>query len=309
MRVIEDLAVLQGKYKNVVLTLGNFDGIHLGHQAILERVVAQANELNTPSVVFTFQEHPLKILTGGGAPPLLTTLKEKLSILEGLGIEAVVCIPFTREIASISANKFIGDICALLSPSWIMVGHDYAFGKNRSGNIELLKQKAHEYGYQVKLIEAIEVMGMTVSSTAIRQKISQGEVQTATRLFGRPYSLRSKVIAGQQKGKALSCDTANIAVQPKLLPACGVYAVKVELEGAIYDGVANIGYQPTYGQNDLQLEVHLLDFNADLYGRDLTVTFIARLREERKFPSVDALKQQISQDISQAREVLAKVGR
>jgi len=306
MRLIKELAALQGEYQGVVLTLGNFDGIHLGHQEILKRVVARAGKFGTASLVFTFQEHPLKLLAAEKAPPLLTSLEEKFSLLEGLGIGVVVCIPFTREIASTPAEQFIQDIIyALLRPRWIVVGHDYAFGKNRSGDPALLQHKAAQYGYQLEVVGAVEAAGVTVSSSIIRRKIAQGKVREAAQLLGRPYSLRSRVIAGRQKGKEL-CRTANLAIPPKLLPACGVYAVKVRLGNEIHQGVANIGYQPTYGQNELQMEVHLLDFSADLYGHKLEVAFIAKLREEQKFPNPLALKKQIDQDIRRARQILAE---
>ncbi len=307
MKVIENLAQLQGEYKDVVLTLGNFDGIHLGHQAILRRVLERSERLKSLSVVFTFREHPLKVLADGKQPPMLTTLQEKLSLLESLGIDAVICIPFTREIASESAEQFIHAIYSLLRPRRIIVGHDYAFGKGRSGNSALLEYWGKRYGYQVEVVEAFEVGGITVSSTVIRQKITRGYMREAAKLLGRPYSLEADVVSGQQKGKQLDFRTANLGAQPKMLPGCGVYAVTVRLEGKSYQGVANVGYQPTYGQNDLQVEVHVLDFAGDLYGCKLGVSFIARLREERKFPDKASLNEQIAQDVCSARRILTKI--
>ena len=306
MRVIYNLEQLDKADRGVVLTLGNFDGIHLGHRTILQKVVKLAAGLKADSAVFTFREHPLKLLAPEKAPPLLSTLEEKLLLLRGLGIRLVICLPFDRRIADTGPREFVRDIiCSFLAPRLIIVGHDYAFGKNRAGNTEFLKRCGEEYGFAVQVVPAIEGNGNIVSSTVIRQKISQGQVRAAAGLLGRPYCLRSVVVPGKQRGKQLGCRTANLAPQPKLLPACGVYAARVQLNQNSYAAVANIGRQPTYGRNDLQVEVHLLDFAGDLYGRELEVAFISRLREERKFPDPAALRRQIEEDIRQARRILA----
>ncbi|MBI5788346.1 MAG: bifunctional riboflavin kinase/FAD synthetase [Candidatus Schekmanbacteria bacterium] len=304
MQIIKDLLQLGAEYKEVVLTLGNYDGIHLGHQEIMKRVTAKAAQIKKPAAVFTFQEHPLKLLTGQ-MPPLLTTLEEKFALLEKLGIDLTVCLPFTPQIAALSAQEFIQDVIyAKLAPRWIVVGHDYAFGKNRSGNIKLLQQWSERFGYQVEIVDAIRIDDKIVGSTLIRQTLMQGKVDETEKLLGRPYILRSQVVHGQQKGKNLAFRTANLEKQTKITPACGVYAVRVYLRDKTYPGVANIGYQPTYGRNDLQIEVHILDFQEDLYDREIEVAFIARLRDERKFPDEKSLNQQIIQDVIQARQIL-----
>lgn len=305
MRVIKDVSLLQqGEHGKVVLTLGNFDGIHLGHQEILKQVVAKARQINGTSMVFTFQEHPLKVLTANG-PELLTTFDEKFALLENLGIETLAWLPFTKEFAVLSAERFVSDIIySLLHPSWIMVGHDYAFGRDRSGNSELLKRFLRKYNYQVKVIKAVKIAGNVVSSTLIRQKIADGRVNEAAQLLGRPYSIQSEVIKGQQKGKNLNFRTANLAPLQKQLPGCGVYAVMVNLDTIMYQGVANIGYQPTYGSNKFQIEVHLIDYDADLYGRLLQVSFIEKIRDELKFASEVALNRQITEDVKKARQIL-----
>jgi len=294
-------------FSRTVVTIGNFDGVHLGHRAILARVVQRAREVQGQAVALTFEPHPLKVLRPEMELPLLTTGAQKLMLLAGAGLKAVVVLPFTSEFSQIPARDFVRDyFCRRLKVREVVVGHDYAFGKGREGNIQLLKEMGRSHGFTVQVVWAVEAEGAVVSSSLIRAMLRLGKVDAANGLLGRAYGVVGRVYRGHGRGaKLLGVPTANIRPENELLPASGIYTVWVRRGGQTLPGVANIGTCPTFDDAELSLEVHLLDFNSDLYGEDLEVEFVGRLREERRFPSIEALAAQIRADISEARRALA----
>ncbi len=308
--VYYDLPPGRGPFSRTVATIGNFDGVHLGHRAILSRVVKRAGELNCQPVAVTFEPHPLKVLRPEIQLPLLTTPAQKCRLLEAAGLAGVVVLPFTREFAAMPARDFVRQYFAeRLGAREIVVGHDYRFGRDREGTIELLKDMGRTLGFTVQVVWAVEVNDAVVSSSLIRALLKLGKVAEAGELLGRPYRVEGRVVPGKGRGaKLLGVATANILPDNELLPASGIYAVHAFREGRLWPGVANIGTCPTFDNQELSLEVHLLDFAGELYGERLEVEFIARLREERRFPSLEALAAQIRADIQQVRQVLATSG-
>ena len=273
------------------------------------RAVTRARELGSEPVALTFDPHPVKVLRPQANLPLLTTPEQKFRLLGEAGMEAVVVLPFTQEFSAISARNFvIGYFVERLKAREVVVGHDYSFGHNREGNIDLLKDLGQTLGFTVQVVWAVEVNGAVVSSSLIRAMLRLGKVEEANDLLGRPYGVAGQVIAGKGRGaKVLGIPTANILPENDLLPASGIYAVVARRGEEVLPGVANIGTCPTFdGETALSLEVHIFDFAGDLYGEKLDVEFVARLREERRFPSVEALAAQIRADIEAAKKVLGK---
>jgi riboflavin kinase/FMN adenylyltransferase len=306
--VYYDLPPGPGPFSRTVVTVGNFDGVHLGHQAILGRVTSRARELGSQPVALTFDPHPVKVLQPRAELPLLTTPGQKFRLLTAAGMEAVVVLPFTQEFAAIPAREFVVRYFVEgLKAREVVVGHDYSFGHKREGNIDLLKALGQTLGFTVQVVWAVEVQGAVVSSSLIRAMLKLGKVEEANQLLGRPYSVSGRVIAGKGRGaRVLGIPTANLSPENDLLPASGIYAVVAHQGNQVLPGVANIGTCPTFdGETALSLEVHIFDFAGDLYDQNLDVDFIARLREERRFPSVEALGAQIRADIQAARRVLA----
>ena len=305
--VYHDLPPGTASFSRTVVTIGNFDGVHLGHRAILGRVQQRARELEAQAVAVTFDPHPLKVLRPGMHLPLLTTPAQKLKLLNASGLEAVVVLPFTREFAALPARDFVMQyFCERLKVREVVVGHDYCFGRNREGNIDLLRELGRTHGFTVQVVWAVEVDGAVVSSSLIRAMLKLGRVAEAANLLGRSYGVVGRVIQGKGRGaKLLGVPTANLRPENELLPATGIYAVRVRRGAETWLGAANIGTCPTFENGEFSLEVHLLDFAGDLYGDTLEVEFAARLREERKFPSLEALTAQIHADIAAARRALA----
>ncbi len=295
-------------FRNAVITIGTFDGVHQGHMMILEEVVRAARDLNGESIVITFEPHPRKLLHPEQALKLITPLEEKLGLLKQTGIDHVVVAPFTREFANLSAREYIDQfLVKLFHPSCIIIGYDHHFGHDRTGNIGLLKQLESEYKFTVVEIPAQLIEEAAVSSTKIRKALQSGQVEEASSMMGRPYSLRGKVVEGAKLGRTIGYPTANI--QPcdgdQIIPGVGVYAVWVNWKGASHAAMLNIGYRPTVTEErTLTIEAHLLDFNEDLYGEVLELVFVARLRDELKFSSLEALKQQLGRDREEASKVL-----
>jgi riboflavin kinase/FMN adenylyltransferase len=307
MMVFHDLPQDTASFSRTVVTIGNFDGVHLGHRSILARVVKRAKELEAQSVAVTFDPHPMKVLRPKAALPLLTTPEQKTELMAASGLDAVVVLPFTREFAALPAREFVRRyFLEGLRVREVVVGHDYCFGRGREGNIELLKEMGRNHGFTVQVVWAVEVEGAVVSSSLIRAMLRLGKVEEAGRLLGRPYGVAGRVVAGKGRGaKLLGIPTANIRPENELLPATGIYAVRVRRGKETLEGAANIGTAPTFADGEYTLEIHLLDFSGDIYGEELAVEFVARLREERRFPGIEALAAQIKADIAKAREVLA----
>ncbi len=306
MMVYHDLPPGTSSFSRTVVTIGNFDGVHLGHRAILSRVIQRARELDAQAVAITFEPHPLKVLRPEMNLPLLTTPEQKTRLLGAAGLDAVVVLPFTREFAALPARDFVRQyFLERLRVREVVVGHDYCFGRGREGNIDLLKEMGQKHGFTVQVVWAVEADNAVVSSSLIRALLRLGKVEEAALLLGRPYGVAGRVVHGKGRGgKLLGVPTANIRPANELLPATGIYAVRVRRGEETLGGAANIGTCPTFENGEFSLEVHLLDFNGDLYDEDLGVEFVARLREERRFPSIEALAAQIHADIKRARQVL-----
>jgi riboflavin kinase/FMN adenylyltransferase len=305
--VYYDLPPGGSPFRRTVVTVGNFDGVHLGHRAILGKVCRRARELSCQPVALTFDPHPARVLRPDTPLPMLTTPAQKLELLGAAGLDAVVVLPFSREFAKLPAREFVRRyFVERLQAREVVVGHDYAFGYRREGTIELLQEMGQAAGFTVQVVWAVEVNGAVVSSSLIRAMLKLGKVAEAALLLGRPYAVAGQVVAGKGRGGAiLKVPTANLQPENELLPATGIYAVRVAWGGKLRPAVANIGTCPTFDNQELTLEVHLLDFAGELYGERLGVEFIARLREERRFPSIEALAAQIHADIDAARQLLA----
>jgi len=308
MLIYQDLNPAHHLFRQPVITIGNFDGVHLGHQTIFRLVIERAKALEGESVVLTFDPHPLKVMRPDLKLPLLTTKDQKLRLLSTLGLDVVVVQPFTKEFAAMPARDFVIDyLCGRMNIQEVIVGHDYCFGHNREGNITLLQEMGAEKGFSVRVVDAIHINHTVVSSTSIRNLVRQGHMKEVTRLLGRPYEVTGVVIHGHGRGaRLLNIPTANLKPDNDLLPASGIYAVYVTVGGQTYPAVANIGTCPTFYDNQLSLEVHIFDFNQDIYDSDVAVEFIARLREEQRFPGIPELVTQIQADIQKARQILIK---
>ncbi len=290
-----------------VVTLGNFDGLHLGHAKILKRLRARSLALGLPSVVYTFDPHPLKVIRPEQSPALITTSDEKAACIEAFGIDYLVLAEFTQEFASKHPRDFVKEsIVEGLQAREVWVGHDYAFGKGKRGTVEYLKEFGKEFGFHVVVVPAYKKGGAVVSSSRLRTLIGDGKVGEATSLLGRYFTLSGPVVHGKNLGKEIGFHTANIEVENELLPADGVYAVFVEFRGRRYQGVANIGFAPTFGPSERTIEAHILDFTGDLYREELKLHLVRRLRGEHKFKNKEALAKRIGLDIERARRILKR---
>ncbi|NOX21170.1 MAG: bifunctional riboflavin kinase/FAD synthetase [Nitrospirae bacterium] len=305
MKVYRGLNSIDKEFEHLVVTIGNFDGIHLGHQKIFKRVIDSAGPEGT-SMVITFDPHPVKVLAPERRLKLLTPIEEKLRLIERTGMDTVLIIEFNREFSRIEPDVFIRKVLVeKLKVKHVIVGHNYRFGKEKKGTTELLRRRGKRYGFKVTVVRNARVAGQVVSSSRIRQLLGWGRVCEAATLLGRPYSIHGRVVKGAGRGgKVLSTPTANISTPNELAPKEGVYAVKVLLEGEIFDGVANIGTNPTFGGKQMSYEVHIFDLNQDLLGKEIRVYFIDRIRGEKRFSSVEELKQQIQKDIQSAKIIL-----
>ncbi len=306
-RQISDISQLPGPLH---LALGVFDGVHLGHQAVMSRSLESAKNNGGTVLVVTFDPHPATILSPEHTPQLLTTIEQKARLLDRLlGIEHVLAIPFDRDFSQLSGETFIRQLCEAATVDSIAVGEGFQFGHKRSGDLELLQRLAHELGYRTHETPIHQLDGETVSSTRIRQAIEQGDLELASHLLGRTYRVAGTVIKGMQKGRTIGFPTANLDTHCEQLPPTGVYAVRAYLGDTEISkpGVANLGYRPTVtgGDAELLLEVHLFDFQSEIYGQEMEVEFVEFLRGEEKFDSFDALKQQILNDAETARRVLS----
>ncbi len=307
MRVHNDLTKITQPFPNAVVTIGNFDGVHLGHQALFHEVIEKADAIGGTSLAITFEPHPIRVLKGNGDPPLLTRFEQKIELIARSGIAELVCIPFTHDFASLPAEFFVRNILLeTIGMKAIVTGKDYTFGKNRSGNIELLKSLATQYGFEVIVSDWILYSGEErISSTKIREYILAGEMDAARKMLGRHYQISGTVVSGRNRGaRLLGFPTANIALHDEVCPKTGVYAVTVECLDKVFWGVANIGYSPTFDDNVFTIEIHILDFHNDIYGKNIRVNIVERIRDERKFASLNELTDQIRKDIQVARNIL-----
>ena len=309
MQLIQHPDEITAPFKGGVITIGNFDGVHIGHQALFYEVIERAHVIDGTSIAMTFEPHPLRVLKKNHTPPLITLLEQKVELIERSGVDVLICVPFTLEFAAITAVSFVEDLLVRkIGMKAIVLGEDYAFGKNREGNIKLLSTLAPRLGFEVivtSLIRSVQGVSERISSTAIRELVQAGEMQQACKMLGRHFQLRGIVVTGRDRGgKLLGFPTANLKIEEELCPKTGIYAVTVETRRGVHLGVANIGYSPTFDDRQFTVEVHILDFNEAIYGEKIRVNFVKRLRGEIKFAGIEALKQQIGKDVESARRIL-----
>jgi riboflavin kinase/FMN adenylyltransferase len=310
MELIRGLHNLRAKHQGCVATIGNFDGVHLGHQAVLKQLAQKAGELQLPSVVITFEPQPQEFFRPESAPPRLTRLREKVAALQSQNIDRVLCLMFKESLARLPAEEFIHQVLVDgLAVKYLVVGDDFRFGKNRSGDFKLLVKAGQTHGFEVANTHSFVVDGVRVSSTRIRQALGQGDLQHVARLLGRSYSMHGRVAHGDKRGRTIGFPTANIYLHRQKTPILGVYAVQMNgISDRPVNGVANIGTRPTVDGTRTLLEVHLFDFDRDIYGANVEVVFLQKIRDEKRFASFDALKAQIQQDVRRARDIFTGSG-
>ncbi|MEQ1762944.1 MAG: bifunctional riboflavin kinase/FAD synthetase [Pyrinomonadaceae bacterium] len=285
-----------------VLTLGVFDGLHLGHQQIMQTVAARAKATNSFATAITFDPHPRAVLHPDSAPPLLQTLDQRLANFEVLGIEQAIVIQFDREFASNPAENFLREIVhERLQAKEVYLGEGFAFGQARSGNIELLRKLSRELGFVADEVPEIVLRGQRISSSAIRRHLSEGRVNLARRMLGRPYGIEGVIVRGDRRGHTIGFPTANLRPHNRVIPKFGVYATATLVDGTWRRSITNVGVRPTFGQDlEPSIESYIFDFDGDLYGDVLRVRFLHRIRDERKFNGIDELKTQIARDSTRA---------
>lgn len=304
MKLIRGLPSLQSQHHGTVATIGNFDGVHLGHQAVLGQLKAQASAFGADTTVISFEPLPNEYFQGVNAPGRLVNFRDKYQLMERQGIDQWLCLRFNKALATMPADQFIRDVLVVgLGIRLLVVGDDFRFGKGRKGDFSLLQHAGGIYGFEVRDTNTFVCdEEERVSSTRIRQSLFDGDFDTAERLLGRRFTMSGKVIHGDKRGRELGFPTLNIRANRPVSPLKGVFAVEVE---GIGHGVANVGTRPTFNDRGFLIEVHLLDFSGDLYGKRLTVNWLKKLRTEKRFESFDALKQQIGQDILDAQAFFA----
>jgi riboflavin kinase / FMN adenylyltransferase len=312
MRIHNGLAASVHSFTSGAVAIGNFDGVHLGHQALF---AAAAEDATGPVCALTFEPHPARLLAPEYAPPLICEVPRKRELIAGCGVTDLVEQPFDLQFASTPPARFVEMLLAT-GIGEVVVGHDFTYGQNRTGTAASLRPALEERGVKLRLVAPVTVNGLVCSSTKVREFVLEGRVEAANMLLGRPFDLDGEVVQGAGRGRKLGWPTANIRTGNELLPAVGVYAVRARLmpDGSAVPGAANLGLNPTFrpesalaggaGRPHLSLEVHLFGFSQDIYGRRVRVEFVHRLREERRFPGVDALKRQIEQDVAQAKRLL-----
>jgi len=304
MQLVRGLYNLRPDQRGCVATIGNFDGVHRGHQAVLGQLRRQAEHMQLPATLITFEPLPREFFMPGDAPPRLTRLREKLLAMRQYGVERVVCLRFNRHLAGLSPEVFIREILVEgMDVRYLVVGDDFRFGEHRAGNFATLQAAGARYGFEVASMHTFRFGDDRVSSTRVRDALSHGDLLTASLLLGRPYAMSGRVAHGDKRGRTLGFPTANVYLHRASSPVAGVFAVEVEgIAGAPVAGVANVGSRPTVDGTRTLLEVHLFDYTNDIYGRYVQVSFLKKLRDERRFASVDALREQIHADAAHARD-------
>tara|TARA_R110001583_G_scaffold6618_3_gene33562 strand:+ start:2664 stop:3593 length:930 start_codon:yes stop_codon:yes gene_type:complete len=304
MELVRGIHNLKSQHKGCVLSIGNFDGIHLGHQAVLTRLLKEAKRLNVPATVMTFEPQPEELFLGNHAPARLSRLRDKFVQLEKLTLDRLLCISFTHQFANISAESFIEDLLInKLNVKYLVVGDDFHFGYQRKGDFKLLKQAGKKYGFEVIDTQSLVQQTQRISSTLIRDSLAQGELEHASVMLGRKYSIAGRVSHGKKLGRTIGVPTANLLLKRRVSPVAGVFVVSIiGIDDKTYQGVANIGTRPTVQGERQQLEVHIFNFEGDLYGEQLEVVLEKKLRNEVKFDSFPELKQQIEKDIQGAKQ-------
>lgn len=305
MIIFEGASQIKEELKNPMLTIGNFDGVHLGHQELFRTIIKRAHEIGGVSVVYTFDPHPLKVLDPDRFFPLITTREEKERVIEWIGVDVLIRERFTKDFAQLSTDEFVRDVvCDKIHAQEVFIGPDYRFGRGREGTTDLLKSLGEHCGLTVGILDKVKVDGIEVRSTMIRNYVLEGKVREAAKFLGRGYTLRGKVIKGQAQGKKMGIPTANLEPEKELYPRSGIFAVKVLVKDSYTKGVLNIGTNPTFPGKGFSLEVHLFDFDQHIYGSEIELIFVEKLRDEKKFETPALLVEQIKEDIVQARKIL-----
>jgi riboflavin kinase/FMN adenylyltransferase len=307
MELIRGIHNILPSHHGCVLTIGNFDGVHRGHAQVISCLVSKAHHFQLPATVMTFEPQPQERFRGADAPARLSLLRDKIRLLDELKIDQLLCINFTAAFANQPAEAFIEELLVKkLGVKYLVVGDDFCFGKGREGNFDMLVAAGKQFGFTVVSTQSFVVGSSRVSSTAVREQLALGNLEQARRLLGHPFILSGRVAHGQKLGRTIGFPTANIALKRTVVPVRGVFAVRLYWDGSdIYDGVANVGFRPTVNGQTCRLEVHLFDFNGDLYGKRVEVELIAKIRDEQPFESLDALKKQILNDANEARALFS----
>ena len=304
MEIVRGFHNLKPNAKGCVATIGNFDGVHLGHKMLLDRLLLKSSEFNAPSVLVTFEPQPREFFAGEKVPARLSRFREKVTILSKTELDQLICLPFNEKTQSVPANWFTEDfLSGALNTKYLLVGDDFRFGRGREGDFELLEKAGSEKGFEVERAQTLEFEGERISSSRVRESLANGDFELAKALMGRPYSIMGRVVYGRQLGRQLGVPTANVRLQRYRSALEGVYSVSVDgLDVGRKNGIANIGIRPTVGGKEPLLEVHLFDFSEDIYGHLISVTFHQKIRDEQQFASIELLKAQIEKDIVQSQD-------
>ncbi len=308
MRIFRGIKSVTRKFSNPVVAIGVFDGLHLGHQQLIKKAVARARQIQGTAIVLTFDPHPVHVLRPENHLPLIISLAFRLKLIESLGVDAVVVIPFTKSFSRLKPESFIKKyLLKPFSPKIIIVGDDFRFGQNREGSIDVFKLNAKKFGYEVMSLQTKLSGKKKFSSTLVRELISRGELKKATTLLGRPVAILGKVVAGDSRGRTIGFPTANIVPAGELTPPQGVYVVRVNRRGKQYQGMANVGVRPSfYKEEHLTIEVNIFDFNSKIYGDEIIIEFLSKIRNEMYFPSRETLIMQLKKDEAFSRKWFAQ---
>jgi riboflavin kinase / FMN adenylyltransferase len=305
MEIIRDLNSL-GQYPFPVVALGNFDGVHVGHQTILGAAIERAHAASGSALAVTFEPLPAKVLNPNRAPRLILTPEDKHELLRSFGLDGVIVLTFSRELSLLPPQDFVRDyLCRRIGARMVVVGHNVSFGHARAGNAEVMQQLGRKLGFETIVVGPVERDGIVVSSTQVRKLITAGEMRRVASFLGRLHFLRGLVIHGRERGRKIGFPTANIQSRTECCPPDGVYATRVIVEDGSYPSITNIGMRPTFGEPERTIEAHIFDFNRDIYGHEVKLEIAERIRPERKFESAQALTAQIAADLQRAKEILA----
>ncbi len=307
MELIRGLHNIRPQHQGCVLTIGKFDGVHRGHQAVLTNVIRKARQMGLPATVMVFEPQPEELFSPEHAPARISVLRDKYQMLSALGVDRLLCVRFNREFANQSAESFIHDLLVeRLGVRFLVVGDDFRFGKGRQGDFTMLREVGQRDGFDVASTRSFRMHNCRISSTAIREALDAGNFARAEEMMGRPFAIRGKVVHGDKKGRTIGFPTANVFMNRCNTPIHGVFAVRVGINKQMYNGVANVGSRPTVSGTRTLLEVHLFNFSGSLYGQPIVVYPVAKLRDERKFETFEDLKEQIKQDAEAAQLALTK---
>jgi riboflavin kinase/FMN adenylyltransferase len=308
MSVEEELGQFSPR-KEMLLTIGVFDGVHLGHRHLISKLKELAGKQGYASGVITFSQHPQEVLSPKTRLPSLTSLEQRIALLEDEGVDIVIPLPFTPQLANLSPEQFLNLLKGYLKMKGLVVGPDFALGKGRQGNIDTLRQLGKEMDFSLTAVPPMTIDGEVVSSTAIRQALAKGDIKKAQKLLGRPFRLQGQVVSGDKRGTKLGFPTANLEIEPgQALPAGGVYACRAYIDSQSHPAMTNIGTRPTFGGGPRLIEVYLIDYNGNLYGHELAIDIIERLRGEKKFDTPEQLIKQIAEDVKQGKALLKTRG-